>query len=216
MNCEQARDLLEAHADGSLEPAIGAQIDRHLAACEACAARLTRVRSLLDDARRLPRSLDPPRDLWPAIAERLHDRAVVPLVPRRARTVVVPRAWLAAAAVALITVSSGVTALLVRRTSPAGFQHLAALPSSVLVLEREYADAAAEITAVLEAQRDTLPIQAVAALEHSLRVLDHAIGEARAALTRDPGNAELSQLLLATHRHKLDVLKRASLLAGAL
>jgi uncharacterized lipoprotein YbaY len=124
--------------------------------------------------------------------------------------------WLAAAAVALIVMSSSVTLLLRRGASEPAAGAGVGLPASIVALEGEYTTAAAEIASVLEQQRGALPREAVAALERSLRVLDDAIAESRGALARDPANAQLSQLLLATYQRKLDVLKRASFLAGSL
>jgi anti-sigma factor RsiW len=217
MNCDQVRDLLEAHVDGGLGDAAGREVDRHLARCPACSARLSRLRSLLADAQGLPRSIEPPRDLWPAISARLPPRSALPLRrARRTRTVTLRAPWLAAAAVALIVMSSSVTLLLRRGASEPAAGAGVGLPASIVALEGEYTTAAAEIASVLEQQRGALPREAVAALERSLRVLDDAIAESRGALARDPANAQLSQLLLATYQRKLDVLKRASFLAGSL
>ena len=39
-------------------------------------------------------------------------------------------------------------------------------------------------------------------------MIDEALGEVRAALDKDPGNPELTRMLAATHRKKVDVLRR--------
>ena len=228
MNCEQARELLEAHADGSLEPAVAAEVDRHLAGCAPCATRLARLRAILKQAMHLPRSIEPARNLWPDIAARLQARApqaraaaVLPFLPPSPhgarRRLQVPAWLLAAAAAALIVVSSGVTALLVRSKGvPATTSTGPGLPAALVALERDYTGAVAEIERVLQASRGSMAPEAVVAVERSLRVLDEAIQESRTALARSPENQQLSRLLWATYEQKLDLLKRATRLAGEL
>lgn len=230
MNCEQAREQLEAHADGSLEPGVAAEVDRHLAGCVPCATRLAHLRAILKQAMHLPRSIEPARNLWPDIAGRLEARTTavppyrltalppVPPLPQRSRPVRRPPAWLlAAAAVALIVVSSGVTALLLwSGRAPGETLAGAGLPGPVLALERDYTEAVAEIERVLQASRGSMAPEAVAAVERSLRVLDEAIQESRTALARSPENRQLPRLLWATYERKLDLLKRATRLAGEL
>jgi len=218
MTCQDVRDLLEAHVDGGLDPAIGGEVDRHVATCSACAARLEHMRVLLAEAGRLPRSVTPPRDLWPGIAGRLRPRAVPTVTARQPAPNYRLPAWLlAAAAVTLITVSSGVTALLLRRGGPVSqTTQLATLPAGLLDLERDYVGASAEIERVLAEQREAMPPEAVAALERSRRVIDDAIREARAALALYPENPDLSRLLWATYQQKLDLLRRATRLTGEL
>ena len=75
----------------------------------------------LPEAARLPRSIEPPVDLWPSILDRINQRKVVegrfPAGAKRPWWAQAPA--LAAAAVLLVTLSSLVTAVVVRRP-PAG------------------------------------------------------------------------------------------------
>lgn len=156
----------------------------------------------------LPREIQPPVDLWPGIAVRIRRRPAALALP----------AWaLAAAAVALIALSSGVTAYLLRGPAGSGVATgVRPLPAHLVTLERQYAGAAGEIERVIRSHRASLTPEAVAAVERSLRVIDEAMREARAALTRDPENATLQQLFWATHEQKLDLLQRAARLSEKL
>ncbi|HXV85728.1 MAG TPA: zf-HC2 domain-containing protein, partial [Gemmatimonadales bacterium] len=164
MTCDQANDLIDAHADGSLDAGVGQELDRHLAACPVCTARLRHLRDLLAQSRSLPRSIEPPGDLWTGIDARLRKTA------RRRTTYALPAWLMAAAAAALILGSSSLTFLLLRtQAGPAGAY--GTVPGSLAALERDYTGAVAEIERVLQANRDAMPPEALAAVERSLRVL---------------------------------------------
>ena len=162
----------------------------------------------------LPRNIEPPRDLWPEIADRISRGKVVSAEfgPARAR-----RAWLrptalAAAAAVLVVLSSTVTTLVLRRP----FQPSTALTTTPgLVadfagIELEYVNAADEILRAVHAGEVQLSPVTVAVLERNLQVIDDAIRESREALARDPANAALRDMVLASYRHKLDLLRRAA------
>ena len=46
MECDEARDLLDAYADNALELAEAARLNRHLQGCAACRAELDAIRGL--------------------------------------------------------------------------------------------------------------------------------------------------------------------------
>jgi hypothetical protein len=45
-------------------------------------------------------------------------------------------------------------------------------------------------------------------VESNLEVIDRALAEVRGALAKDPESPELNRMLVATHRKKVDVLRR--------
>lgn len=147
-----------------------------------------------------------------------------------------PRLRLAAAAVLLVSASSATTAwLLLRdRTAPSlaatsiptpstavpsvaavppsevAHAESAALPASVIRVERRYTQTVAELSEALEAVRGKLAPETVRAVERNLQIVDDAIEEVRAALLRDPASESLIDLLDRNYRQKVDLLKRAS------
>jgi hypothetical protein len=155
---------------------------------------------------RLPRSIEPERDLWPEIAAELRTRRAR---PSRFPTLRLSAPLLAAAALAVVVVSSTVTAVLLRRDATTVLDR--PRPSSaVLTIEAQYAGAVEQLTAGLEARRASLDPHAVAVVEENLRIIDEAIREARVALGDDPENPDLGRMLQSAYANKLDLLKRAT------
>ena len=208
MTCTELDQLLDRYLEGTLEGSRRAEFEAHLACCDSCQTLTLQMRGVLASAAALPRSIRPPRDLWPDIADRLASRTTRP--PFRS----IPwRSWapLAAAAVLLIAVTAIVTVLLSRPeapvavTAPPDQQHIEGFAA-----DREYVLAAEDLERVLEEGRDRLAPATVAVLERNLALIDAAILEARAALEADPANADLRALLWGAHRQKLDLLDRAT------
>ena len=155
MTHEQALERLDDFAGGELAPAEHAAVQRHLQGCGECRAEVEALRSLLDEARFLPREIAPPRDLWAGISARLEPRAapaavesgreterevedpkVIPFRPRS--TAWQPPRWVLAAAAALVLMvgSSVGTLMVAERWGGGGVERLpgvAANPPSTAV-----------------------------------------------------------------------------------
>ncbi|MFC7104187.1 anti-sigma factor family protein [Nonomuraea rubra] len=67
MTCEEVRISLGAHALGALDPEEAAEIDHHLATCEACGAELL---ELEESARSWARCRSATWSWWPALRAR--------------------------------------------------------------------------------------------------------------------------------------------------
>jgi len=98
---------------------------------------------------------------------------------------------------------------------------LAALPTVVsdpvlAAAEREYEDAANALLEALQKRRSEVRPEALAAVRANLEVIDRALAEVRQALVKNPSNPELNRMLVATHRKKVDVLRRVVKLSTAL
>jgi anti-sigma factor RsiW len=227
-------DRFDDFLKGELPPAERLAVAEHLKGCDPCRAELEGVVALRAHVRALPREIAPPRDLWPEIAARLRERGEAPAAEPADETVIAVdfrsrsrrpawRRWapLAAAAMVLVVLSSGITAMLMRARGearvavvqvpvPAGD---AARPTSALAAfrptEREYLGALETLEGELAARRDQLSPQTIATIEENLRIIDQAIAETRAALESDPGNAELPLLLSGVYRKKVELLQSA-------
>jgi len=209
---DELRDLIDDYVDGELPAGERDSVARHLLDCPACREQERALRTLLDEAAALPRELDPARELWPGIAVRLRPSVVA--FPRRPFQ---PLTLLAAAAV-LIALSSSITWRIARTprapvaatTSSAPAFSLAAFRPApdLLEAEREYASATTELLAAIEARRESFAPETLVTVEQSLRAIDDALKSLREALRGDPGNDELTQMLTATHKRKVDALRR--------
>ena len=123
MKCDDVMSVLDELLDGGLDAAAQAAVNAHLAGCATCAeARLALVdlRKRVED---LPRSVAPPRDLWPGIEAQIDAKKVT-------RGVFGSRAVMAAAA-AVVLVTSVVTAYLVGRQQAASTVVVAPAPRQV-------------------------------------------------------------------------------------
>lgn len=213
-------DRLSEYVDDALAPAERASLEVHLADCPACMATLAELRRVVARARALD-DRAPAADLWPGIAARIGARgAVLPFAPRAGRRISFTVPQLAAAGIAIVALSLG-AGLLARRgpatatpvaASGAGLEHnVIWLPGA----DSEYDAAVSQLRAALNDNRSQLDSSTVRVLEKNLAIIDSAVAEARHALAQDPNNAYLNHHLAETMRRKVELLRRASSLAGA-
>ena len=232
MNVERVDHLTEEQlhgaAEGSLTVSAARDAQRHLDSCGECRADVEHIRALLAGAESLPRAIEPPDDLWPAIQARVSQTSAqrlrgsdatapavgTPVTPlRRTRR---EYAWLAAAALLLIVATSAVTMLVTRDVRP-----LAGIPApqhddsvngaaEFRAVNDEYDRLDRDLAKRLEAQREILQPETIEKVERNLLIIDRAIGEIRQALAEDPHNEALEQLLKASYGQKSALLEQVS------
>ena len=220
MTCHELDLRLDEWIDGALAAEAAREVEEHLRGCEACRAEERRLRQLLAHAASLPRSLAPPRDLWPGIAEELAGRSswlglrgFQPVLLAAAAAVA-----LAVGALVLIRVApeNVRTVTMPSATPTTGTLVSASTGSETVAAEREYEDAARALLEALQRRRGVLPPEELTRVEGNLQVIDRALAEVREALVKDPANPELNRMLVATHRKKVDVLRRVVRLSTVL
>jgi hypothetical protein len=197
MNCSEIRSRLDDWAAGRLDEGEAQLVAGHLAACGSCRDEARSSLALARAVASLPRSILPPRDVWPEVSARL-DGVARPTSVVEGRPGA--RRWsLAAAAVALVVVTAATTFLLVRGEGPG---HEIADRSAPSAATTE------ELLRALEARG--LPPETMAVVQRNLAVIDVAIAELEAALERDPDNEELARMLVSTYQKKADLIERAA------
>jgi anti-sigma factor RsiW len=211
-------ERLSEYLDDELMPAEKAAIESHLEACRDCSAVLSDLRRVVDRARHLD-DRPPRRDLWPGIATRIG------ATPARSR--VIGRKWsfsvpqLAAAAVALMTLSGGTVWLIQSPGAPAGNLPVAVVDSPTVTpvavnanhnAAQSYAAAVADLERVLAGGRGQLDTTTIKVIEQNLAAIDQAIAQAQRALEADPANLYLNTHLAETMRRKLELLRQAATL----
>ena len=213
--------LLNEYVDDNLEGERRQVLESHLEQCPACRAQVGFLRQLQQQAADLPQKIEPPRDLWPQIADRLESRKVVQAefaqtAPRRVW------AWrlLAVAAVLVLALVSSLTTYRLtahRQSPPAPFEgntdHLAV---DLERLNKDYGSALAELTKALQQRRNQLSPETVATLEKNLKVIDGAIAEASQALAADPGHPDLLLALASMYEKKVNLLQHLTHLPAEL
>lgn len=223
MTCQELDERLDDWVDGTLPRALASQVEAHLGTCDPCRRREQQLRRVLAHASALPRSVTPPRDLWPEIAERLERERSWGWLTSGWRPV-----GLAMAATLLMGLSvllwksqalPEVRTVQIPEASPEAtlVSGTAAVSDPVLAAaERDYEAAANALLEALQQRRERLQPGTLAAVESNIEVIDRALAEVRQALAQDPQNLELSRMLVATHRKKVDVLSRVVKLSTAL
>jgi anti-sigma factor RsiW len=196
-------------ADGTLDPARSAAVRAHLAECPECARDVARLQALVARARAERSAVDDPDDLWPGIRARIDSGKIVAL-PGAERAVTRRSRWIevgvAAAAVAIVAISYVRT-----HPSSAGGTLLPALGvelTAVADSTTAYQEQIAELMSDLQFRRAMMRTETTAAVDHDLALCDSAIAELDGALKREPNNLVLRQMLAASYRRKLDLLRR--------
>ncbi len=172
---------------------------------------------------RLPRTMQPERDLWPTIAQRLAPRTVAPAKPRY-------EGWMVGlAAAALLTIGMGLGYLLrgetgsmapgtvasgsgAREASGAGAMDLAnassaSAPRGAAALAA-YRAATAELRSDLALRGMYLPPQTRSVVQRELAVIEAAIAEVERAFAASPADPHLERMLLTRYRQQVDLLTR--------
>jgi hypothetical protein len=221
MNCERIQELLQERLDGEVAAVDRAEVDRHLGECLACRRVRKELESLTEAASRLPRGIDPGRDLWPGIEARLRSGSRPP-APARGRDHSFRRGWLAAAAVLLVLVGlplvlrlerhwqpRALTAVEVAATASPGFSPGEVEAEAGLARSEDGTQhSRTDLEVSVELQRDIWSDEVVADLEENLRILDVAVAELRRALDEDPWNRRLSHLLAARYQQEAELAQR--------
>jgi hypothetical protein len=228
-------DERQGLADGTLNAEDAARAAAHLVVCEACAADVSQLRTLmhrLHAAASASATLD--EDLWPAIRDRIESSKVIALDAssgtRDSRSPVARRrpVWLGAMAVVGAAAAVIVAAVVLRSSrtpavipavsvSPPAASTAMPVPSGpagipavtrVSDSARAYQQQLQQLLDEIEMQRAMLGPSTTAVGDSDLQVIDHAIAELKTALERDPNNTVLRQLLAESYQQKLDLLRR--------
>ena len=170
----------------------------------------------------LPREIEPARDLWPAIADRLEERKVTPLRTGGGRPAY--GAWgggllAAAAGLALwwgtttetTTPEAQPTAIAPRPVPARPLPDPAAIPTRLSYLvpgEEDYRRASTVLAQAVDERRAELPDDLARVYDENVVVVDRAIDEARTALAENPDDEQLQGVLDEAYRQKLDLLQQ--------
>lgn len=222
-------DTLSDYLDGDMTAAESRALETHLDACEDCRLMLGELRRVKNEARALS---DPPvpDDLWAGIASRIGPaESVSARTAEPSRVLHLPArrsafawGWAMAAGIALLLVSAVALVLTTNRSSTVpGGSTLAAGDSaaggSTALASFDAAQVESEIAelhAALERGRGKLDPKTVEVLEKNLALIRQATEDAKRALAADPANRDLQNYFASTVQSKLDLMKRATTMAG--
>lgn len=212
---EHPMDQLSAYLDGELNPVVAAQVERHLAECQHCAAALRQLRAVKAWAPGYA-GLPTARDLWPAVKQGIEMPARSPL-PWQGRRVSVGMPLLLAASLVLLLLSATVVVLL-RRAPATSAAVVAEQPHAAGgwdiqkagLTDQQYDTAVAQLEQLLATSDSVLKPGTLQVIRQSLTKIDKAIDDARLAIARDSNNAFLRASIAANQRRKLALLRTAA------
>ena len=176
----------------------------------------------LDDAlraslQRLPRSVEPERDLWAGIHSQISAITPPVIVPSQRRGI--STRWAIAASLTSLGVGIFVTLGVQRQHAPV--QQASNKPASVMPATAQYSFVPASTDAVrlklresCAAQLANLPPVTRAKVEKNLMLIKQAVSDIQSALAKDPGNSLLQDLLVSTYQNELDTLANVQALAS--
>jgi anti-sigma-K factor RskA len=223
MTHEVIKHLLDDYVTGDLTEEARPPVEEHVTSCALCSAEVESLKRILARAAELPKSIDPPADAWSNIRSAIsRDESAVRADTSVSRSGIWQRRYvLAAAAILVAVLSSAGTALYMKghysgaRSSGAVANNSSAeaTPATLAAFtleENNYLRTASMLQDLLDQQEASLAPETVAQLKASLRTIDEAILEARNALRRDPANKMLIEMLSASYRQKVDLLRRTT------
>ena len=223
MTHDVIKHLLDDYVGGDLPEEARAPVEEHVAACAHCRNEVESLRQIMARAWELPKSIDPPADTWSTIRAAIaRDESVARVDSSVSRLGMWNRPFFLAAAallVALLSSAGTVVYMNAHQTGALAGGRIGGNPSSettpaslaaFTVEENNYLRTASMLQDLLDQQKGSLAPETVAQLETSLRTIDEAILEARNALARDPANKILVEMLSASYRQKVALLRRTT------
>jgi hypothetical protein len=211
MTCAAFAEALSGWIDGELPGERARQMREHAAGCEICRDLERDVRAVVAGLGALPREDAAPRDAWPSIHERIEREATRGKPPDLAAR------WLSVAAILVTAIVGGWLASRSAREPVVPEPAVAeapSLPPALASADATLLEARAALDAVLAARRTKLSPETVRTLTESLAEMEDATRRIHDALAKDPGNRDLRQMLVASHRRQLSVLRDVTLLAA--
>jgi Putative zinc-finger len=207
--------VINDYVDNALGDADRAEVERHLASCDACRALVADLRAIREAATTLE-AMNPPAEVWPRIAAAIGGQRGAP-----ARSYWM---WLAAAAVlAVATIvglrmgplarrqaaseSAATSAAASGRTASASGTSAQTVETELRQAEEHYDKAISGLEQIANANQSAFDPGTAATLHKNLAVIDQAISESRAAVHAEPNSEPAQQSLLENFRTKIAVLQ---------
>ena len=219
MNCSEFERQIDDFVDSGLDEGLRREAEIHMDGCSGCRRSVERLDALLAEAAALPRRIEPARDLFPDIRDRIESTGGA----RPPRVAWITWVGLAASVLVLVTAVTFLPGLWTNQDRAGASFATAEEPellashdpmSEFRAAEAEYLRATRLLLDTLEKNDGALSPEAAAVIEENLAVIDQAIEEVRLALANDPENPRNGQVLTALHRQKLQLLMRASRLSS--
>ena len=218
MNRDEAYELIDDYVDDLLD-------EDARKAFEACMVDDGELRADVDafaemkrEARALPTSVMPQRDLWPGIQARIQrPAAAINFRSYRGRQPHYSVMRYVMAAAALVLMVLGVRAMFDFESTTGPATPIVAIDPELNRIEQEYAAAKEELLSALRARQasmDEEALETLAIVEENLAIIEGAVGRINVALADNPDSPELERMLHAAYQSEVNLLHRVVRLAG--
>lgn len=164
--------------------------------------------SIVQRARQLNRNIEPERDLWPAIAEKINEIPQQEHSPKKNNSWM-PMAMAASLMIAIGAISfAGYTYNSVNKWD--GATDLNRNISSVQLIEQPYLIAKASYLTALATSEKQISSSVRDVLRKNLLIIDNAAREIRHALKNNPNDPFLTEALILTRQKELELLNQVT------
>ncbi len=236
MNCQDALRQMEDFRCGELDNGAVSELDLHLRSCPECARALdvtdSEDRAYEAYATELERNLEVPPQMWQKVRREISASAPESGIRRFFSVLsghLLPRsAFLrqAAFAAAIVVLSVATTLLTLHYYRGQGMERpgeraagraerprttgsansLEAAIQSIQRAERDYINAIAMLSTIVDKRKPSLDPQVVAEVERNLRAIDASIQATRDAYHAHPSDPELAHYMLTAYEKKVELL----------
>lgn len=224
MACSQYLAAIQEYVDGTLGPIRRAELEQHLAGCDACRALAGDLERIREGASALGATA-PPDGLWLQIAGRLRQEGRIrDATPARRR--VPTAAWAAIAATLIIAIGGAVFVLRSggsRAPAPAAITTTAAaqpagsnapdaksvqsVQNELTMAETQYQTAISHLEQIAKDNQSALDPQTARTLQKNLAITDMAIADSSAAVHAEPTSVAAREALFDALRQKVSLLQ---------
>jgi anti-sigma factor RsiW len=221
MVCAKYLNSIHETVDGTIGSIRRAELEMHVAECDACRVLLEDLQRIHDAAAALP-VLEVPDRAWLQIAGRLRQEGRIrqETVVETAKRAYLP--WLAAAAAVIVAAGSAVMLLgpgspsappAVTSTpasatpAPADTKSVETVQNEVEAAQQQFEKAIAELEKVAKANQAALDSNTSATIDRNLGIIDQAIAENRVAVKSEPTSAAARETLFEALRQKVTLLQ---------
>ena len=216
MKRDEAYDRVDDYLDGLLDADARKAFEACMAEDSELRAEVDAFTELKRQAKALPASVMPERDLWPGIKARIKGPATAIDFgsSRRQPHYSVLRYVMAAAALVLMMLGVRTMFELEGGVEPA--TPIIAIDPELNRIEQEYAAAKEELLAALRARQasmDEEALETLAIVEENLAIIEGAVNTINVALADNPNSPELERMLHAAYQSEVNLLHQAVQLA---
>lgn len=211
MNYKEALKHVDDYLDDLLDEETRVAFESILADSESLQSEVEGLRRLKNEARTLPKHLEPERDLWAGIANQIQQPeqtvSFSAFRSKRPRLRMVSYA-LAAAALLVIVLGVGVMSNVQEPLEPVAVQPVPAHPV-LSPIEQEYATARTELQLALDGRKAQISPEMLVTIEENLAVIEDAVVNINRALEDNPSDPGLERMLHAAFQSEMNLLQQA-------